>query len=77
MEEQHLGCIAKKKEHDRLRKVEEYACKRRKDEERCKKEEVAIVLPAQPPEKESMDVDYQPSPGINALLSDMMQGTNK
>jgi hypothetical protein len=24
-----------------------------------------------------MDVDYQPSPGINALLSDMMQGTNE
>jgi hypothetical protein len=33
MEEQRLGCIAKKKERDRLRKVEEDARKRRKDEE--------------------------------------------
>jgi hypothetical protein len=24
-----------------------------------------------------MDVDYQPSPGINALLFNMMQGTNE
>jgi hypothetical protein len=77
MEEQRLGRITKKKEHDCLRKVEEDARKQREDEEQREKEEAAIVLPAQPPEKESMDVDYQPSPGINALLSDMMQGTNK
>jgi hypothetical protein len=36
-----------------------------------------IVLPAQPPEKGSMEVDNQPSQGINSLLSDMMQGTSK
>jgi hypothetical protein len=77
MEEQHLGCIAKKKERDCLRKIEEDARKQCKDEEQREKEEAAIVLPAQPPEKESMDVDHQPSPGINALLSNMMQGTNE
>ncbi len=77
MEEQRLGGIAKKNEHDCLRKVEEDAHKQRKDEEQRKKEEASIVSLAQPPERESMGVDYQPSPGINALLSDMMQGTNK
>ncbi len=75
MEQQCLERVAKRKERDCLGKVKEDARKQRKDGERREKEEAAVVLPAQPPEKEFMEVD-KPSPGINSLLTNMMQGTN-
>jgi hypothetical protein len=75
MEQQRLKHIAKKKEIDHLRKVKEDVCKQYEDDKRCKNLEAAAVLPAQPPEKESMEVN-KPSLGINSLLTKMMQGTN-
>ncbi len=62
MEQQCLECIAKKKERGCLMKVEEDARKQCEDDKCCEKEEAAVLLSAQPPEKESMEVN-KPSSG--------------
>jgi hypothetical protein len=75
MEQQHLKHVAAKKERDCVQKEEEAEHKCCEDEQCRKSKEAALVSPTQVSNIESMQVNGL-SPGINSLLTDMMQGDN-